>query len=65
MADRKKYFAEYYQTNKEKRNEMAKQRLNKLKRKLGIKKFKEWKSIENKKYREKVKAKKQLLIKSS
>ena len=50
MADRTQYYHEWYLKNKEHKINKTQARLKKLKRKLGAKKFKEWKQNENRKY---------------
>jgi len=50
---RKKYFKKYYKKNKEHIDAKTYRNLRKRKRKLGVDGFKEWKSKENKKYRDK------------
>ncbi len=57
MSDRKAYFAKYYKKHKKKNHKKACQWLKNKKKELGPEGFKAWKSIQNAKYRAKVKLK--------
>jgi len=54
VADRTKYWAEYYQKNKEHKDALVYKWHRKMKRKLGAKGYREWKKKENEKYRKSV-----------
>lgn len=54
MADRKKYFAEYYQKNKEKMDAQTYRWIDEYKRKHGETQYATWKRNQNRKYTKKV-----------